>query len=71
MLHAIKYFFVRPSSVSNATTEWSPAVFFRERRLINGDYAAGVLMTRLIDGKSYYRAMTDEEEQDFREETSI
>ncbi len=71
MFPAIKYFLVLPVSITSKTTDWEPAVFFRKRRLITGDYAAGCLMMRFIDGKPIYRAMSAEEEQDFREETSI
>ncbi len=71
MFQAIKYFSVWPVSITRKTTDWSPAIHFRKRRLTNGDYAAGCLMMRFIDGKPIYRAMTEEEEQDFREETSI
>ncbi|TNM59668.1 hypothetical protein [Aliirhizobium smilacinae] len=71
MLYAIRYFLVWPVSITRKTTDWLPAVFFRKRRLVSGEYAAGCLMMRFVDGKPIYRAMTIEEEQDFREETSI
>jgi len=71
MLNAIAYFFTWSISTANKTTEWSASVFFCKRRLISGEYAAGCLMMRFIDGKPIYRAMTEEEERDFREETSI
>ncbi|WP_313604799.1 hypothetical protein [Rhizobium sp.] len=71
MFCAIKYLIVWPTSITNKTTDWAPAVFLRKRRLISGEYAAGCLMMRFVSGKPIYRAMTAEEEQDFREETSI
>jgi len=71
MFKAIRYFLAWPIAITNKTTDWAPAVFFRKRRLISGEYAAGCLMMRFINGKPSYRAMTEEEERDFREETSI
>lgn len=63
--------FLAHFTVDSKTPEWKPGVFFQKRRLISGDHAAGVLMTRVVNGQRFYRAMTVEEEQLFREDTSL
>jgi len=57
--------------VTKKNKEWEPTVCFRKRQLIDGSFASGALMVRMVDGTAHYRLMTEEEDQDFREETSI
>ena len=71
MISTFKYFLTFPLSITKNTAEWSPSVFFRKRQLVDGTFASGVLMMRMMNGSAIYRAMTQAEEQDFREETSI
>ncbi len=71
MIHALSYFFTFPSVVPKKTNDWEPTVCFRKRKLIDGTSASGALMLRMIDGTAHYRLMTEEEDLDFREETSI
>lgn len=71
MIYALRYFFTFTFAIPEKTNDWEPTVCFRKRQLIDGTFASGALMMRMIDGTAHYRLMTEEEDLDFREETSI
>ncbi len=71
MIHALRYYFTFSLMAPEKTYDWEPTVCFRKRQLIDGTFASGALMVRIIDGTAHYRLMTEEEDLDFREETSI